>query len=72
LLEYNGEWASLYGHLNKILVREGQILRMGDPLGEMGATGHATGVHLHFELIHHRLPVDPLRWLAKSNSYTRR
>lgn len=72
LLEYNGEWASLYGHLNKIAVREGQILRAGDPIGEMGATGRATGVHLHFELMRNRLPVDPMKWLGETNRYTRR
>ena len=72
LIEYNGQWASLYAHLNKIIAREGQIVRARDPIGEMGATGRASGVHLHFELIHNRLPTDPMRWLSKSNWYTRR
>jgi murein DD-endopeptidase MepM/ murein hydrolase activator NlpD len=65
LVEYNNEWATLYGHLESIAVREGRIVKAGDPLGGMGATGHATGVHLHFELMHNREPVDPLTLLTK-------
>lgn len=70
LVEFNNEWATLYAHLNSIAVREGQILKPGDPIGGMGATGHATGVHLHFELMHNRLPVDPMKWLTKGNTVT--
>ena len=63
LLEYNKEWATLYAHMQHIVVREGAILKPGDPIGTMGRTGHATGVHLHFELMHNRQPVDPLKYL---------
>jgi murein DD-endopeptidase MepM/ murein hydrolase activator NlpD len=60
LIEFDHEWATLYGHLDGYAVKEGRIVSAGDPIGSMGATGHATGVHLHFELMHNRLPVDPL------------
>ena len=40
---------TLYGHLSKQLVKEDQIVRAGQPIGLGGATGHATGSHLHFE-----------------------
>lgn len=60
LLEYNHQWATLYAHLDRIMVREGQKLRVGDKLGTMGRTGRATGVHLHFELIKNKQPIDPL------------
>src|SRR5262249_51206448 len=39
LIEYNDEWATLYGHLDRIAVREGTIVRAGDPIGTMGASG---------------------------------
>jgi len=71
LLEYSNEWATLYGHMDSIVVREGQIVHAGDPLGEMGATGHATGVHLHFELMHNRVPVDPIPYLSSGKKLAR-
>jgi murein DD-endopeptidase MepM/ murein hydrolase activator NlpD len=70
LLEFNNEWATLYAHLNTISVREGQIVKPGDPLGGMGATGRATGVHLHFELMRNKLPVDPMKWLTSGSQIT--
>jgi murein DD-endopeptidase MepM/ murein hydrolase activator NlpD len=64
LIEYDKEWATLYGHLSRIEVKEGRIVLPGDEIGKMGKTGRASGVHLHFELMHKRQPVDPLRYLT--------
>ena len=50
---------SLYSHLEKIFVRAGQIVSGGHLIGTMGRTGRATGVHLHFELMQHKEPIDP-------------
>lgn len=72
LIEYNKQWATLYGHLNEILVDEGRIVRPGDPIGTMGATGRASGVHLHFELIREREPIDPLPLLTRGSSVASR
>lgn len=67
IVEYDRKWASLYGHLNSISVREGDIVKSGDILGGMGRTGRASGVHLHFELMHKRQPIDPLTVLGRVN-----
>jgi murein DD-endopeptidase MepM/ murein hydrolase activator NlpD len=71
LLEYDREWATLYAHLDEFSVREGQVLHAGEPVGAMGSTGDATGVHLHFELMHHREPVDPVPMLSQNSKYAR-
>ncbi len=64
LLEKSGDLATLYAHLDKIQVRQGQWIEQGQQIGTMGRTGRATGVHLHFEVILNKLPVDPLDHLT--------
>lgn len=63
LIEFDSRWATLYAHLDDIDVREGQRIYQGDQIGKMGRTGRATGVHLHFEVMRNKVPVDPLRYL---------
>lgn len=40
---------TVYGHLNKHLVKPDQVVKAGDPIGLGGSTGRSTGPHLHFE-----------------------
>ncbi len=63
IIEYNSSWGTLYAHLNKFNVKEGQFVNAGDVIGGMGKTGRSTGVHLHFEIIKNKLPVNPLNYL---------
>ena len=51
---------TLYAHLSRIHVRVGQRVRVGTPIGRVGASGRATGPHLHFELRVRGAAVDPL------------
>lgn len=60
LLESGQGWATIYGHLDKISIKEGQIVKQGQVIGLMGRTGRSTGVHLHFEIRKDKGPVDPL------------
>ncbi len=50
---------SLFAHLSKIAVKQGQALKAGDVLGEVGKTGRATGPHLHWSLSLNNARVDP-------------
>jgi murein DD-endopeptidase MepM/ murein hydrolase activator NlpD len=56
---------SLYAHLSKILVKKDQEVTTGDKIGEMGATGHAFGDHLHLEIRKNGLPINPLTILPQ-------
>jgi len=51
---------SYYGHLSRILVSVGEHVGAGDTVGRVGATGRATGPHLHFEIRVRGAAVDPL------------
>lgn len=66
VLEHAGGFSTLYAHLAVIIVREGESVRQGQPIGGVGASGSATGPHLHFEVRHRGVPVDPLRHLPQT------
>jgi len=50
---------TIYGHLSKVLVYTGQVIRAGDLIGLGGSTGRSTGSHLHFETRYLGEPFDP-------------
>jgi murein DD-endopeptidase MepM/ murein hydrolase activator NlpD len=55
---------SLFAHLSSIAVREGDVVKTGDVIGEVGATGRVTGPHLHWAMRVGGARVDPLSLLA--------
>ncbi|MGZ4538582.1 MAG: M23 family metallopeptidase [Blastococcus sp.] len=63
----NGD-VTVYGHMEKILVTDGQVVRAGDTIALLGAEGEATGPHLHFEVHVGGImgqKIDPLPWLRE-------
>jgi len=54
---------SLFAHLSKVAVKQGQVVKPGDLLGEVGMTGRATGPHLHWSLSLNNARVDPRLFL---------
>jgi murein DD-endopeptidase MepM/ murein hydrolase activator NlpD len=52
VIEHPDHLFTLYAHLSNILVQQGQPVRTGDQIGEVGQTGVAIGPHLHFEVRH--------------------
>jgi murein DD-endopeptidase MepM/ murein hydrolase activator NlpD len=52
-----------YSHLNKILVKNGQKVKRGDKIAEVGMTGKTTGPHLHYEVRVNGIPANPMRYI---------
>ncbi|MCX7979184.1 MAG: M23 family metallopeptidase [Bdellovibrionaceae bacterium] len=71
LIEDGYGYATLYAHLERILVSEGQRVSQGEVIGTMGRTGRATGVHLHFEVRQSKKPIDPLTVLPNGEKIAR-
>lgn len=67
MIEYGDRWATLYSHLSKINVKEGQWVKRGQKIGVIGRTGNATGIHLHYEIRYHRQAIDPIRYLPNGH-----
>jgi len=59
-------YTTWYAHLSTITTWVGEHVTGGTRLGYVGATGHATGPHLHFELRRNAVPIDPLPYLLRA------
>tara|TARA_B110000438_G_scaffold242380_1_gene241918 strand:- start:694 stop:1482 length:789 start_codon:yes stop_codon:yes gene_type:complete len=59
--------STLYMHMEKLLVKEGQKVKQGDIIGTVGATGRATGAHLDVRLNWFQIRLDPATVLKLSN-----
>ncbi|MDQ6746707.1 MAG: M23 family metallopeptidase [Candidatus Dormibacteraeota bacterium] len=57
-------FVTLYGHMNSLAVKEGQLVHQGEIVGQEGSTGLSTGPHVHFEIRHNNEWQDPAPYLA--------
>ena len=65
IVSHPGGDRTLYGHLSKIIVKEGQYVKQGQIIAKSGNTGNSTGPHLHFEIIKKGQHVNPYTELKK-------
>ena len=63
VIAHAGGLDTLYGHLSTALVKLGDRVTQGQPVGLEGSSGNSTGAHLHFELRINQRPVDPTPYL---------
>ena len=59
-IDHGNGVVTLYGHMQRILVKKDAVIAAGDRIGQVGSTGRATGPHLHFEIRLDNRPVDPV------------
>jgi len=64
IIKHNDEFLSAYAHNDRIYVKEGDVVKRGQKIADMGSTG-ADRVKLHFEIRRQGTPIDPLKYLPK-------
>lgn len=63
VLDHGYGYKTRYAHLNRFAVQKGQKVKRGQVIGYIGATGKATGVHLHYEVLKNDEQIDPINFL---------
>lgn len=64
-IDHGYGYKSLYAHIGKIYVKEGQQVSENDLIGEVGLTGHTSGPHTHLEISRSGINIDPTTLLPK-------
>ncbi|MDR3428702.1 MULTISPECIES: peptidoglycan DD-metalloendopeptidase family protein [Silvimonas] len=67
IIKHSNEFLSAYAHNSKLLVKEGDIVKKGEKIAEMGNTD-ADQVKLHFEIRRFGKPVDPAKYIHSDKS----
>lgn len=64
IIDHQIDYVTLYAHLDRVLVKEGEIVGQGQVIGTVGSTGNSTGPHLHLEIRDFGRLANPLELLA--------
>lgn len=67
-IQHRGNTETVYAHLSKLLVKRGESVSQGQTIGLVGATGWATGPHLHFEVRTNGVQHDPMKMAQQSET----
>ena len=67
-LDHGFSYESFYGHLDKVYVREGQKVKRGQMIGEVGNTGLSVAPHLHYEVRKNQRAINPIHYFFKDVS----
>lgn len=68
IVEHKDQQSTLYAHLSRIDVRQGERISQGEFIGAVGSTGASTGPHLHFEFRDRGVHLDPLTVAQRSET----
>ena len=64
-INHGDGYTTRYAHNERTLVAVGQTVKRGESIAAMGSTGHSTGPHVHFEVLHNGRQVDPLSFIGR-------
>ena len=63
MIQHDDGTITRYAHCSELYVAENQKVKQGQPIGKMGSTGFATGVHVHFEMIRNGTTINPMPYM---------
>lgn len=63
IIKHNNGFETLFAHLSKTTVKEGQKVEIGTEIGKLGNSGRSTGPHLHYEIIKDGMKINPEPYL---------
>ena len=66
IIDHGFGYKTRYAHLHSINVTQGQKLKRGQQIGQVGNTGKSTGPHLHYEILFKNKAVDPMSFMDLS------
>src|SRR3954451_7910314 len=72
VIQHRLGYQTWYAHLSSFAVSQGSAVAGGVMIGRVGTTGRSTGPHLHFELRHDGIPINPVPYLLPSTSLGKR
>jgi len=70
VIDHGEGWRTIYAHASTLKVEEGDPVRVGDTIAEVGRSGNARGTHLHFEVRREGRAVNPIPYLRSSDTLT--
>ena len=69
-IDHGNQLVTRYAHTSRTLVKQGDIVRRGQKIAEIGTTGRSTGPHLHFEVLVQGVFQDPQKFLSAGGTGT--
>ena len=63
-IDHGNDLVTRYAHASAVFVRQGDLIRRGQKIAQVGSTGRSTGAHLHFEVLVQGVPQDPQKFLT--------
>ena len=66
IIDHGNGITTLYGHLSRFAVNDGEFIHRGQVLGYVGDSGRSTGPHLHYEVRLHDTPVNPYKFMRST------